>query len=345
MKQASLLAPTARQAGFRMPAEWEPHSCCWMAFPASNVVWDRYLSRAQSGYAEVANAIAEFEPVKLLTPPALVALASALCTGNVTVIPWDLDDAWARDMGPNFVRNDAGEVAASIFHFNAWGQKYAHYRKDAALGHQLAEALGMRTFSSPLFMEGGGINVDGEGTVLTTEQCLLNPNRNPGLGKNEAEDLLCEALGVEKVIWIKGDPQDNETDGHIDGIACFVRPGVVLAEPDPTVKPGTEVYDVLQENIEILNAATDAQGRHLEVHLMDAACDMEIIGDRFCRSYVNFYIANGGIVMPAYGVASDPAARDVVQGCFPDRQVVQVDVNHIAYGGGAIHCITQQQPA
>lgn len=337
---------SARADGFRMPAEWEPHACCWMAFPDSQAVWGDMLARAQAGYADVANAIAAFEPVRLLTPPAAVPHARALCGDGVEIIPWDLDDAWMRDMGPNFVRNAEGEVAASIFHFNAWGQKYRHWRKDAAVGHRLAEALGMRTFSAPIFMEGGGINTDGEGTLLTTEQCILNPNRNPDITRDEAEHELCEALGMDKVIWLRGDPADEETDGHVDGIACFARPGVVLTEPDPSVEPGSEREAILQENIDILREATDAQGRRLDVHLVMASTQAEELGDRFCRSYVNFYIANGGIVMPSYGVPDeDEQAQAAVRACYPDHEVVAVDVNAVAYGGGSIHCITQQQPA
>jgi agmatine deiminase len=316
-----------------------------MGWPCSVDVWAGYLSQAQSGYAAVANAIASFEPVRMLTPPAGLASARKLCTSAVEIIEWDLDDAWLRDIGPTFLVNDNGELAASVFHFNAWGRKYPRYRKDAALGHRLAETLGIRTFSAPLYLEGGAICSDGDGTLLTTEQCVLNPNRNPGLGREEAGQALCEALGVQKVIWLKGDLLDQETDGHVDGLACFVRPGVVLAEPDLSEPAGTERYEQLQENARVLAEATDARGRRLEVHPIHPANSADPLGDRFCRSYINFYIANGGIVMPGYGVDEDADARRVVQACFPGHEVLQVDVNHIAYGGGAIHCITQQQPA
>jgi agmatine deiminase len=335
---------SARESGFRMPAEWEPHECCWMAFPDSEPVWGEYLQRAQQGYANVANAIADFEPVRMLTPLATEARARSLCGAGVEIIPWDLDDAWMRDMGPNFLVNDAGELAASVFHFNAWGRKYTWYRKDAAVGHRIAEALGIRTFSSPIYMEGGGINTDGESALLTTEQCILNANRNPDISRDEAEKELCEALGLEKVIWLKGHPLDDETDGHIDGLACFVRPGVVLAETDPEMEPGSEVEAVVAENIRILQSSTDARGRPLEVHILPISSGVESLGDRFWPSAVNFYIANGGIVMPCYGVEGDEETREIVARCFPDREVVQVDTNHVAYGGGGIHCITQQQP-
>jgi len=336
---------SALEAGFHMPAEWEPHACCWMAWPCHEVIWGEYLPLTQRAYARVAHAIAGFEPVRMLTPPHDLVNAGNLCGEMVEIVPWDLDDAWTRDMGPNFLVNGRGEVAASLFHFNAWGMKYERYRQDAALGHRLCEALGIRTFTSPIFMEGGGINVDGEGTLLTTRQCVLNSNRNPGISEAEAEVALCHALGVEKVIWLPGDPADTETDGHVDGLACFVRPGVVLAEPDPDSIPGSGRHEILEENIRILETATDARGKKLQVFRIQAATGVEVLGDRFCRSYINFYIANGGIVMPAYGIEADEQALETVKRCFPSREVIQVDINHVAYGGGGIHCITQQQPA
>ena len=333
---------TALEAGFRMPAEWEPHKQCWMAFPAQEEIWGKHLANSQKGYADVARAIAGFEPVNMLAPPAVLALAAELCGPSVNVLAWDLDDAWMRDMGPNFLKNEKGELATSIFHFNAWGQKYPYYRKDAALGHQIAEALGTRTFSSPLFMEGGGINVDGQGTLLTTEQCVLNENRNPGITKKEAEYELCHALGVRKVVWLPGDPSDLETDGHVDGLACFISPGNVMVELDPD--PSSERHRILMENVKALRSATDARGRKLELQFIEEAREVDALGDRFCRSYINFYIANGGIVMPEYGIASDQRARKVIQQCFPDKKIVGLDLKYIAYGGGGIHCITQQQP-
>jgi agmatine deiminase len=333
---------SALEAGFHMPAEWEPHIRCWMGWPTREAIWGEYLQAASEDYANIARAIAQFEPVVMLTPPGFTAMASEMCGPTVEIVPWDLEDSWLRDTGPNFLKNGS-ETAASIFHFNAWGGKYPKFRKDAALGHRLAEALGLRTFSSPVFMEGGGIFTDGEGTLLTTEQCLLNENRNPGMSKAEAEHELHQALGAEKVIWLPGDPLDDETDGHVDGLACFVRPGEVLAAWDPN--PESERHEQLAGNIRALQQATDAQGRKLKIHLIEEADWCIAIGDRFCNSYINFYIANGGVIMPAYGIASDERAREVVENCFPDRKIVQVNVVGLATGGGGIHCITQQQPA
>jgi agmatine deiminase len=333
---------SALEAGFRMPAEWEPHTRCWMAWPTRTAIWGEYLEAASKDFANIARAIARFEPVVMLTPPGFAAMASEMCGPAVEIVPWDLEDSWLRDTGPNFLKKGS-ETAASIFHFNAWGGKYPKFRKDAALGHRLAEALGIRTFSSPAFMEGGGICTDGEGTLLTTEQCMLNENRNPGLSKAEAEHELRHALGVEKVIWLPGDPLDDETDGHVDGLACFIRPGEVMVAWDPDT--GSERHRILMENVRALEQATDARGRRLVIHHIEEATDCEDMNDRFCWSYINFYIANDGIVMPAYGLPADERAKAVLENCFPDRKVLQVNVMGVATGGGGIHCITQQQPA
>lgn len=191
-------------------------------------------------------------------------------------------------------------------------------------------------------MEGGGINVDGEGTILTSESCILNENRNPGITKAEAEQILCDSLGGEKVIWVPGDPDDLDTDGHIDGIACFVRPGAVLCQVGSPDDP-RRCKD-LQENLTALESATDAAGRELEIITIAEAQVAEATSDRFCNSYVNFYIANGGIVFPIYGIPADTIALDTIKSAFPDREIAIVDIRHIAEGGGGIHCITQQQP-
>lgn len=325
-----------------MPAEWEPHERCWMAWPYRADMWQEHLPRTQQAYANVANAICELEPVTMLAPPGTTDRARELCSARVSILEVDIDDSWTRDNGPNFVVNDKGELAASIFHFNAWGQKHKPWGKDAALGHRLAEYLGIPTFSSTVFMEGGGINVDGRGTVLTTVQCILNDNRNPGLTQDEAIEVLCHALGVDNVVWLPGDPDDKETDGHVDGIACFLEPGKVLVEICPA--KGTARYDNMQANLEAVRNATDAVGNAFDVVTIEEAYEAERLSDVFACSYINFYIANGGIVMPGFGIDRDEDARSQVASLFPDREVVQVNISNIALGGGGIHCITQQQP-
>jgi len=334
--------PTAASAGYAMPAEWESHERCWMAWPCRAKMWNGNIAATQLCYARVANTIAEFEPVTMLTPPRDVENARKHCSDKVDILPIELDDSWTRDIGPNFVRNDAGKLAASLFHFNSWGQKHVPWGKDAAVGHRIAEYLGIPTFSSTIYMEGGGINVDGEGTVLATLQNVLHENRNPGLQQAEAEQILCDALGAEKVLWLPGDPDDIETDGHIDGIACFFQPGKVLVEICPP--DGSERYDNMQANLDAVKNQTDAKGRELDIVTIEEAYEAERTNEIFASSYINFYIANGGVVMPGFGIDRDADARRQVASLFPDREVVQIDICDIALGGGGIHCVTQQQP-
>jgi len=335
-------ATTAKAAGFRMPAEWEPHARCWMQWPyRTDLLWP-HLEKTQAAYARVAKAIRRFEPVTMVVCEQSLADAQALCGGDIDYFVAPLDDSWARDSGPTFVKC-ADELAASVFQFNAWGGQYQQCRNDAALGHRIAEALSIRTFSANVFLEGGALAVDGEGTIITSEQCILNANRNPGLTKPEAERILCDALGGEKVLWVPGDAEDCETDGHIDALVCFVKPGVILCAVGAEALP--ERRRCLEENWKALASATDAQGRHLQLVAIEEAFEAESTSDIYCRSYVNFYIANGGIVFPSFSTATDEAAQDTVRKLFPDRTLVPVDATDIAPGGGGVHCITQQQPA
>lgn len=324
-----------------MPAEWTPHARCWMQWPdRREFIWPN-LERTQDAYARVAHAVRRFEPVTMIVSESSLGEAEELCGESIDYLVMELDDAWARDSGPSFVKR-RDELAASVFQFGAWGGKYPRVRHDAAIGHRIAEHLGIPTFTSSLFMEGGAISVDGEGTILTTESCVLNRNRNLGISKAEAERELCDALGGEKIIWLPGDPRDVETDGHVDGVACFVRPGVVLCAIGAEEYP--DRHRELRENVSALERATDAQGRALEVLFIEEAFDAETTGERFSRSFVNFYIANGGVVSPRFCTETDERALQTLQRAFPERSVVQVDVRDIVVGGGGIHCITQQQP-
>lgn len=335
---------TPSSLGYSMPAEWAPHKGCWMAWPARRPMWVDRIEGTCRNYAAVAQAIARFEPVTMIAPPAFADEARAHCGPTVAVLELDIDDSWARDSGPIFVKNQGGEIAGTAWGFNAWGSKYEPYDKDATLAPRLLSTLGVDCFTAPMVLEGGAIHVDGEGTLLTTESCLLNKNRNPDLTRAQIETILHDFLGIEKVIWLPGDPLEVETDGHVDGIACFVRPGVVLFES--WAEPGDPDYAAVEKNRRALEQATDAKGRKLEIfEIQDAAECEEEMDERFCRSYVNFYIANGGIVMPGYGIPADAINREVLQKLFPDREVVQVPIRDVAIGGGGIHCITQQQPA
>ena len=338
---------TPADLGFSMPGEWAPHSACWMAWPSPHPQWQD-MAAVEGAYADVANAIAAFEPVLMVADPVNSANARSLCKDNVEVIEMPLNDSWMRDSGPSFLRHpDSGLVAGTDWRFNCWGGYYPAFQEDAQTANRVLDRLGMDAFHACLVMEGGALHVDGEGTLVTTESVVLNPNRNPGIDREQAEIELCRATGARKVIWLPGDLEGDTTDmtdGHVDGIMCFIEPGVVLFERDSA---STGIHAELErENRRALELATDAQGRKLQI--VDLVCDHSEIGhedELFCSSYINFYLPNGGLVMPSYGVAADAEIRDQLQRMFPERKLVAVDLNAIAPGGGGIHCITQQQPA
>ena len=326
---------------FSMPAEWVEHERCWMAWPSNPAIWTRGMASAYRNFAEVVRAILQFEPVTLLMRPQDRAEAFRLCGSQVEYWEYPLDDSWMRDFGPTFTRNADGELAGIDWRFNGWG-KYPHVN-DQHVARFVLERLQMRRIEAPFVLEGGSIHVDGEGTVLTTEQCLLHPNRNPELDKHQIENLLCEYLGAQQVIWLPQGIADDDTDGHIDEIACFIAPGVVLA------LVGSDKSDIdyapLQRNADMLREARDARGRKLEVITLPQP-EISYRGDaRLSQSYINFYIANGGIVMPAFGDRKcDERARGVIAELFPRRKILPIAARELAYGGGNIHCITQQQP-
>jgi len=328
--------------GYRMPAEWEPHSRTWMMWPCRAEVWPD-LEATKNAYAEVARTIRAFEPVAMAARPEDAAEARRMLGAEIEVVAIPIDDSWSRDAGPCFLLDAGGTLAGASFRFNAWGGKYRPYDRDDAFANAVLGLTGARAFASPLVAEGGGISVDGEGTLLTTESCFPNANRNPGWSRERIEAELKAMTGATKVIWLPGDPDETETDGHVDGIAVFARPGVVLIEdPGP---PGSPMHDAISANIAALRGQTDAKGRAIELVLVGEAAEAESASARFCRSYVNSYLVNGGVIMPLYGTPSDEAARAVLARLFPDRRVAGVPVGHIAIGGGGIHCITQQQPA
>ena len=347
MVERTLEKPTAGNSpadlGFYMPAEWQRHERCWMAWPCRAEVWGDRLEGTKRGYAAVAKAISAFEPVTMLVRPEDAKQARSMLAENIDILEMPIDDSWTRDSGPSFVIDGKGGLAGIDFRFNAWGDKYQPHDQDALMARRIIDHLDVPRFASQLTAEGGGITVDGEGTLITTDSCFLNTNRNPGWSKQEVEQELKRLLGVAKVIWIPGDVDETETDGHVDGIAAFVRPGLVLMERSPD--PAAPIAEVMEENIDAMKGATDAKGRPIELAFIEEAQSAAEDGTRFCRSYVNSYIANGGVVVPCYGIPEDEPARDVFQTLFPDRKVVQVPVGDIAIGGGGIHCITQQQPA
>ncbi|WP_119678238.1 agmatine deiminase [Indioceanicola profundi] len=335
--------PTPATDGFHMPAEWAPHDRCWMAWPVRAETFLNGLDAARAAYADVAKTIAQFEPVTMICPEGEVADASLSCGKGVEILPMPLSDSWVRDNGPTFVVDGKGGVAGVDWGFNAWGGNYADFQPDTDVARRVMERLGLPRYEAPLIMEGGSFHVDGEGTLLTTEQCLLNPNRNPHLSKSEIEQHLRDYLGVSQIIWLGQGYEQDETDGHIDEIACFVRPGVVLTlTTDDTSDPN---YKIFQDNLERLSMARDAAGRELEIVTVRPPARQEYNGVRLTLSYTNFYLANGGVVMPAFEDPADDEAYRIFRKLWPERQVVQVPALDIVRGGGGIHCITQQQPA
>jgi agmatine deiminase len=328
---------TPQDDGLSMPAEWAPHAATFMEWPTRVDLWGDLFEDAKRDYAEVANAIAAFEPLVMVTSPEQVDEARSCLGSEVEVLPVPIDDSWIRDNGPIFVTDGAGGVALVHFGFNSWGEKFLPYDRDADVPKHLAEHLGMRWYEAPMVLEGGSFFVDGEGTLFTTEQCLLNPNRNPTMTRDQIEETLRGYLGVETIVWLGGGHStDRDTDGHIDGVLQVVRPGVVMllapaGARDPDHEPG-------QDNVRRLGEVRDARGRDIEVICFDP-------GPPNGLSYMNFYLCNGGAIVPVGGrEEEDGPALEQIRAAFPDREVVPVPGWTIHEGGGGPHCITQQLP-
>lgn len=333
-------------SAFTMPAEWAPHQRSFIAWPCRDALWGgaAAMERARLATAAVARAIAEFEPVTLLARPEHVAAATAACGAGVTVSAYELDDSWIRDTGPTFVRDVQCGLAGVQWRFNGWGGKYIPHNRDAALAGALLHDLGIACHKAALVAEGGALHVDGAGTLLTTEQCLLNPNRNPGMSRAAIEAELKRLLGVRQVIWLGEGLRGDETDGHIDNLACFSGPGRVVVQG---CEDRTDAnFSIVADAIARLRTARDAAGHTLEIIQLPAPrARMDDKGNRLTLSYVNFYLVNGGLIMPAFDDPADGAARQILAGLFPNRRVVQLPALDIVRGGGGIHCITQQMPA
>jgi len=330
------------QVKLRRPGEFEPHAKTWMAWPHRKDLYGDRLPAMQRAYADVAHAIAGFEPVSMVAHPQYAADARAYLGEGIEVVEIPIDDCWIRDSGPTFLKRADGGLAGVSWRFNAWGGKHTPFDADDALAGRLLAHEGAEIAKSFIHCEGGSLACDGDGTLIATETSLLHPNRNPGLSKAWVEQELLRMLGLEKVVWLPGDPLDLETDGHVDGMCCFVRPGVVMFEynPDPTDLHGR----ILADNLAALRSQTDARGRSFEVIPIPEAYDVETTSEIFARSYINFALTNGGVVMPTFGRSSSEEAKAAVAIAFPDRRIVTVDVGAVVPAGGAIHCITQEQP-
>ena len=358
------LAGEPRRHGYWMPGEFEPHAGCWMLWPERPDNWRQGAKPAQAAFVAVATAIAAGEPVSVGVSPAQYAHARTVLPAVVRVVEMSSDDAWMRDVGPTFVVNGRGGVRGIDWMFNAWGGLngglYRPWDRDDAVAQKVIEIEGRDRYRAPFILEGGSIHVDGQGTLITTEECLLDPNRNPALTRSDIERLLGLYLGIDTVIWLGRGVIDDETDGHVDNLCCFVRPGVVALtwtrdRRDPQ-------YQVSHDAYERLAAARDARGRRLVIHKLEQPGPLHMTrreaagidaskefmarrdGMRLAGSYVNFYLGNRRVVVPLLDARRDGAALRTIKALFPRREVVGVPAREILLGGGNIHCITQQVP-
>ncbi|MEA5051295.1 MAG: agmatine deiminase [Oscillospiraceae bacterium] len=355
---------TPRQDGYRMPGEFEPQKQIWMLWPERPDNWRDGAKPAQKVYADVAKAISRFEPVTMCVSPAQYTNCRNVLPPEIRVVEMTSNDAWIRDCGPTFLVNGKGGVRAIDWDFNAWGGLYDGlyfpWDQDQLVAQKLCEIENTDTYRTPGFvLEGGSIHVDGEGTLLTTKMCLLSPGRNPSMSQDEIEAKLKDYLNLDKIVWITDGIDPAETDGHVDDVACFIRPGEVACIW--TDDPENPFYREAQQAYRELSEATDAKGRRLKVHklcltknpcYLRGASTIDSVegsmpredGEIAIASYMNFLIVNGGIILPQYGDENDALAVRQVQEMFPDREVVGVRTEEVAFGGGNIHCITQQQP-
>ncbi len=361
---SATLASTPSADGYSMPGEYEPHSGCWMAWPERPDNWRMGAKPVQQAYAAVAEAIDASEPVSMAVSAGQFEHARSVLAPSIRVVEMSTDDAWMRDTGPSFLLDGDGGRRGVDWRFNAWGGLdgglYFPWDRDDRVAAKVLEIEGADRYRAPIVLEGGSIHVDGQGTVLTTEECLLNPNRNPGVSRETIEQALLDYLGAEKVIWLGGGVYNDETNGHVDNLACFARPGVVLLTY--TAAASDPQHAISRDAEERLRRASDARGRPIEVIRLPMPGPITIseeeargvdavagtrprrAGERMAASYVNFYLGNSRVVFPLLDPRHDEEAAELVRGCFPARELVGVPAREILLGGGNIHCITQQVP-
>lgn len=351
-----------------MPGEYEPHRGCVMIWPVRPGSWPYGAAKAQKTFAQIARAIAKSEKVWMLAAQEDAKQVQSVfsdCPG-IQVLEIGTDDAWARDVGPTCVKNEAGQVRGIDWQFNAWGGEYdglyAHWEQDDLAAARICEALGLDCYDArPFVLEGGSIHSDGQGTLLVTEACLLSKGRNPQMTKGEIEETLKQYLGAEKVIWLPRGIYQDETNEHVDNVCAFVRPGeVVLAWTDDQRDPQ---WELSHASLEVLEKERDARGRSITVHKLpiprkpvciteeelagfsfEEGEDMRSAGERLAASYVNFYIANGSVIVPQFGDENDKLAVEILGELFPGRTIIPIYARPVIVGGGNIHCITQQIP-
>ena len=332
--------------GWQMPDEAEAHKATWMAYGASNAVWTRaQVPQVQLALVRIANAIAAYEPVNMLVRPAELAGARQLLDARVNLIPAEMDDVWMRDTGPVFVRKPNGERAGVKFNFNGWGNKQQS-GKDGQVADVVAAQARVPLLATRLVLEGGALEVDGKGTAIITESCVLNSNRNPGWSKADCEAELGRLLGIRKVIWLPGIKNRDITDAHTDFYVRFVRPGVVAAHRE--MDTASYDYALTRRHLDILRGATDADGQPLQIVVIDGPEKIRPGNNpnTFAAGYINYYATSGAVFLPEFGDAqADASARAQYAQLYPGRAVIQINIDPIAAGGGGIHCTTQQEVA
>jgi agmatine deiminase len=341
------------ELGYRMPAEWEPHRGTWLSWPHKQASWPGKFPPVPAIFARMVRHLADHEEVHInVAGPAMEKDVRQLLadsggdTGKVFFHYNPTNDAWCRDHGPIFIHRQAGgsvEEAVVDWNFNAWGGKYPPYDLDDVVPTRIAHELGLPVFHPGIIMEGGSIDVNGRGTLLTTEACLLNPNRNPELSRAEIEDCLRAYLGVSHILWLGDGIAGDDTDGHVDDLTRFVDPTTVVTVVEEN--SADENYEPLQANLERLNEMTDQDGRPLRVVTLPMPRALWHEGHRLPASYANFYVANGVVLLPTYDPSRDDEARATLQQLFPGREIIAIDCTDLVWGLGAFHCITQQWPA
>jgi agmatine deiminase len=334
---------------YRMPAEWEPHSAIWLAWPYDEVTFPGRVEKAEAAFVNILGAIHMSERAELLVLDEgmkersyEMLAAEGVDMRRIHFHVTDYADVWLRDTGPIFVKDGTGKTVITKWLFNAWGNKFPELLRDSAIPDKIGEWKNLHVERPGIIVEGGAIDVNGGGMCLTTEQCLLNENRNPGKSQADVEMYLGEYLGIRKTVWLREGLVNDHTDGHIDELARFVAPGrIVCAYEDD---PGDENYGTLQANYSTLTGAADTNGNPFDVVKLPMPHVRYEDGQKAPVSYTNFYIGNTVVLAPTFGDENDEKALEILRGLFPGREVAGIDCSDIIYGGGALHCVTQQEP-
>jgi agmatine deiminase len=342
-QQEAPVTSTATSTWF-MPAEDVPHRGTWMSWPARRDIWFEDLPGVRQAIARLANTLVNYEEVYMLVRPSQLQAAATMLDPRVDLIPMAVDDFWMRDTGPIFLKDQFGNLKAAGLNFNGWGKKQV-YENDQYVAKNVATLLDVPFSAASIVTEGGAIEVDGNGTLLTTESSLINSNRNPGKTKAQIEQALKQTFGVQKILWVPGVKGQDITDGHIDALARFIRPGVVLVEISSDPNDNSVWAKAARDAVRILQNSTDAKGRKLKVLTIEQPKKVRVNSPDFLPSYINYYVANGVVIVAEFGdTVQDAKAKTLLQQAYPGRKIIQINFDAVLAGGGGIHCATQQEP-